>query len=186
MLIDLVDPIGSNFIKDFPALNGVNLDRIDTYAKNSGIASSLRTYTPIFNSVSGTPSIGTGGSATLRGYYYEIFDQVITWGEMRFGSSGVNAGSGIWTMSLPSSVNNLIGVFNGTGAAPVVGTASIWNGGTVNSRQSATSELRDYDQLQFGIRMNGGGTGREIMHNNPFAWAAGDGLTWFARYMRQN
>lgn len=126
MGILLTDPAGSNFIKDFPAVNAANLDKIDAYANASLVTHPLKQYTPLFTATTANPTIGTGGPAVLRAFYYEIFDQIYTWGEFRFGTTSPSSGTGTWIMSLPFTAKSIIGPSTTSGAAPVIGVGSIW------------------------------------------------------------
>src|SRR5215213_3743947 len=107
MVLSLLTPTGPNFIKDFPAANVVNLDRIDDYAAPSLTTHPLQTYTPVLTAATANPVLGVGG--IIRGYFYEIFDQIYTWGEFRFGTSGISNGTSTWMVSLPFSAKANIG-----------------------------------------------------------------------------
>ncbi len=185
MLLPLIDPLGSNFLKDFPAQNSVNLDLIDDYARASLTSHPLVPYTPVLTASVSNPIVGTGGPAVLRAFYYEIFDQVFLWGEFRFGTTGGSGGNGTWGMSLPFPVANLIGFGTNLASRPVIGSGSIWSNATPANRQPVTVQCRTATEIQFGIRINGATGQREVSHNNPFAWANSDGLNWYAHYQRE-
>jgi hypothetical protein len=184
MGISLITPVGSNFLKDFPSHNTVNLDRIDAYANASLISHPLKGYTPLFTAVTTNPVIGTGGSPVLRAFYYEIFDQIYTWGELRFGSSGASFGIGNWMMSLPFNAVSNVGFSTSTGNAPVIGTGMVYPFSTTATRQPVTVHLRTANTIMFGIRINSGAASRAITNVDPIAWAVSDGLSWNARFQR--
>lgn len=183
MGIELITPGASNFLKDFPSQNAVNMDRIDDYAGPSLISHPLQSYTPILDSTFIAPSMGSGGSAVNRAYFYEIFDYIYVWGEFRFGSSGMSVGGGIYTMTLPFRMESIVGITNNPGNTPVIGTGSVWANASA-SRQSLTVHPRTNTTIMFAVRMNSGMPNRELSHNVPLAWAAGEGWTWNARYQR--
>lgn len=190
MVLSLVDPTGSNFIKDWPAQNAINCDRIDAYANSCLITHPLKTYTPIFRGTT-NPSIGTGGSATLKGYYYEIFDEIYTWGEVRFGTTGVSFGTGTWYITMPFNIKTGIGPF--TSASPIaanilLGSAYINDNDTVTNRQPAnllmaTDSNGVYSNLA-SIVTREGNTTREANALTPFTWAINDGFSWSAKFQR--
>jgi hypothetical protein len=184
MLLPLVTPVGSNFIKDFPNQNEVNVGLIDAYSRASLTTHPLPSYSPIFSTPAGSPAVGTGGPAVLRAFYYEIFDQVHVWGEFRFGTSGANSGSGIWSMSLPFPALNTTGIGSDIGARPVIGAGSIWCEVTPANRQPVTVHLASTTTLQFSVKLASGAAQREIVHNAPILWAPQDGLNWYACYQR--
>lgn len=183
-LITLLSPVGANFLKDFPAQNAVNCDRIDAYANSCLTSDPLKTYTPIFTASTANPTIGTGGPAVLRAYYYEIFDQIYTWGEFRFGTTGAFAGTGTWSMTLPFNALCNIGIGANIGLMPVIGAGSIWVQSTAANRQPVTVHLKSTSEMQFSVKLNSGAAQREITGNAPVAWAPQDGLHWYAHYQR--
>lgn len=184
MGVSLITPAGSNFIKDFPAQNAVNLDAIDAYANASLITHPLKSFTPIFTATSANPVIGTGGPAVLRAFYYEIFDQIYMWGEFRFGTTSPSSGTGVWIMSLPFNAKSNIGVSTTLGSAPVIGNGSIWCNSTAANRQPVSVHLRSANSIMFGARINTSGASRELTGNFPIAWAPQDGMSWTARFQR--
>lgn len=184
MGVSLVTTQSSDFIKDFPAQWATNANAIDAYANSSLTTHGLKSYTPIFTATVSNPVIGTGGGAVLRAYYYEIFDQIYTWGEFRFGTSGPTSGSGIWIMSLPFAANTTISPSTVIGAAPIIGEGSVWCNLTAGNRQPMSVHLRSSTTMMFGGRINAGGASREFTNTFPIAWAVQDGLSWSARYQR--
>lgn len=184
MLLPLITPTNTNFMKDFPAQNTVNCDLIDAYARACLTTHSLKPYIPIFKASVSDPVIGTGGGASLKAFYYEIFDQVYTWGEFRFGTSSPSSGSGIWSMSLPFPALNAIGIGSNSGTMPLIGTATIWCQATPANRQPANVHLKSSTEVQFSARLNSGAAQTELTHNAPIPWAPQDGLTWNASYQR--
>lgn len=183
MPIELIIPTASNFIKDWPAQNAINCDRIDDYAGPCTIVHGLTAYQPRLTTPFVNPSIGTGGSAVNRGYYYRIFDQIYVWGEFRFGSSGMNVGGGVYYISLPFQVKSNLPITNTTGLTPVVGTATAFTN-AVGNRQSLTVHLATPTDVMFSVRINSGMVNREVAHNVPVAWVPGEGISWNAKFQR--
>ncbi len=183
-LLPIINPVGSDFLKDFPAQNAVNMNLFDAYANSCLTTHPLKSYTPIFTVSTANPVIGTGGPAVLRAVYYEIFDQIYTWGEFRFGTTGASSGNGTWGMSLPFTAKANMSIGGNSGFMPIIGLGSIWCQGTAANRQPVTVHLRDTTTLQFTVKLNSGAAQRELTHNAPIAWAPQDGLNWFAHFQR--
>lgn len=186
MVLSLVDPLGSNFLKDWPGQNAVNCDQIDDFAGAQCLRTHLLgTYTPILSATTTAPTLGTGNN--ISGYYYKIFDQIWTWGHFRFGS-GFNAGSGVYTITLPFKAKTLIPITVNLGGTPIVGNANIWDDSSsgIGGRQPASVQLRTDQTIMFGIRMNSGALAREVTNTVPFTWAVDDGIKWMARYQRDS
>lgn len=182
MPLSLVTAVGSNFLKDFPSQNAVNCDAIDAFAGPCLTSDSLQSYTPILTAVTTNPTLGTAGF--IRGFYYQIWDQIWTWGEFRFGTASINAGSGIYMVTLPFEANTLLGASVSLGAAPVVGNGLVWDNDAAGGRRPITSNLRTSTQLMFGVPMDLGLANREVQHNSPITWAINDGIIWSAKYQR--
>ncbi|MFY3741629.1 MAG: hypothetical protein HMLIMOIP_002087 [Candidatus Nitrosomirales archaeon] len=183
MVLALVTPTGPNFIKDWPSQNEVNCDLIDAYAGPCLISQPLQTYVPVLSATITPPTLGAGN--IIQGYYYRIFDQIFTWGHFRYGT-GFNAGSGIYTITLPFKVKNLIALDTALANTPIVGNGHVWDesNALAGGRQPVTCQLRTNQILMFGIRMNSGAAAREVSNTIPITWAVDDGLKWFARYQR--
>ena len=182
MTVSLITPGSSNFIKDWPGQNAHNMDEIDEYAGPCLTSHPLQSYTPILKADTTDPVLGTNGF--IRGHYYTIFDQVYTWGEFRFGTAGINAGMGLYYVTLPFPVNNLLGYTNTPASAPIVGSASAFDADNNANRLPMTCHIRASNQLFFGLRFNSGFAFRELRETGYVPWAINDGATWFARYQR--
>jgi hypothetical protein len=180
MVLSLVTPTGPNFIKDFPAANTVNCNRIDSYAGPCLITNAMQSYTPLLTAPSNNPILGSGGF--IRGYYYQIFDQIYSWGEFRYGT-GLDTGLGVYTITLPFNVDNILGNNGSIGLAPVVGEGAIWHSSAAN-RFPLTVHLRSINTIIFGYKMGVGSPDRELTNNDLVTFAAGDGVSWFARFKR--
>lgn len=184
MVLSLVTPQGSNFLKDFPGQNAVNLDRIDAYAGPCLTTQPLRSFTPGLISSSGSdPVLGTGGFN--KGFYYQIFDQVYAWGEFRFGTAGISAGGDIYIVTLPFSVKtNSHGASTIIGVAPVLGVGCVHDASSNAGRLPVTVHLRTATQLMFGVRMNSGLSNRELRSAGYITWDVNDGLSWSIRFQQ--
>lgn len=149
---------------------------LDTYQWYNGSAwvtlmqpGAWTSYTPTLTAVTTNPTLGTGSEATGR--YTQIGKTVIATARFTFGTSGVNAGSGAYRISLPVSAETSTGLNFVTG--------SYW------ALDSSTNGVN------IGITMVGGtatdvrlfypatwpnGASVEMASTAPWTWAASDQL----------
>lgn len=179
----LITPIDSNFIADFPGTHSVNSNNIDDYAGLCLTSHPLQTYTPQLTAITTSPTLGPG--AVQRGFFYEIFDQIYVWGEIRFGTSGINVGSGTYLINLPFNAKSNVGVSANLGSAPVIGNATLWDDSTSAGRYALVAHLRTANQMMFSIKYNSG-LGRVVSDTVPITWAVTDGIFFTARFQRQS
>jgi hypothetical protein len=185
MVLSLITPIGSNFLKDWPAQHGVTSDRIDDYAGPCLTSHQLTDYTAVLTASTTNPTPGTGSLMTAK--YYKIFDQIYTWGEFRFGAAGFNVGAGVYRISLPFKAKTLISTNNPFDSPIPVGTGQVYQVAADGNRQCVAVHLGSPDFLVFTVRMGTAGGSRGMGATIPFAWASGspgDGFQWSARYQR--
>lgn len=182
MVLSLITPQGSNFIKDFPGQNTVNLDRIDNYAGPCLRTQPVQSFTPSLTASTTAPNLGVGGFN--KGFFYEIFDQIYMWGEFRFGTSGFSAGSGIYTVQIPFDVQTTLGTSITPGNTPNVGNASLFDSSSNAGRLPMTVHLNTTNTLFFATKMNNGIGTRLLIDSGYITWAANDGVSWQARFQR--
>ncbi len=182
MVLSLISPASNTFLKDWPAYNQANCQEIDTYAGPCLTTHGLQSYVPGFTAITTPTNLGSGGS--IIGYYYKIFDQIWTWGQLRFGTTGSSSGAGAWVVSLPFAASNLLGFSTNIGEAPIVGTGYYYDDGSVTTRFPVSVHLRTSTQMMFGFRMGTAVASREVAQAIPVPVDPLDGLSWFARYQR--
>lgn len=183
MTLSLITPAGINFIKDFPFQNAENCNGIDDYAGPCLTSHPLTEYTPQLRATTTNPTLGPDGF--IRGFYYRIFDQIFTWGEFRFGTSGTSAGSGFWHISLPFNADSIIGSNVTPARAVIVGNGLVWDDSADSGRWPIICHLRTNDSIQFTHKMNSGKASEIVSAAGiPIPWTANDGLMWYARYKR--
>lgn len=174
-------PAPNAFMKDFPGTHGKNMDDLDAFANTCLTTHPLKSYTPVLGSPGTPPTLG--GAGFIRGFYYQIFDQIYAWGEFRF-ASGFTTGNSGYTISLPVAANSLIGASTDIGSAPGIGNGLVMDASADSGRQQVIAKLRTDMTLMFGVRMNSGASAREVRFDGPITWADGDGLSWSVRYKR--
>ncbi len=182
MALNLVQTLGSNFMKDYPGQNATNCDLEDAYANASLTTHPLKTFSPPLTASTTDPVLGTGGFSTAR--YYEIFDQIYIWGEWRFGTASINVGSGIYILTLPFTVRSLLGPNATLDKSPIVGSGTLFDASANAGRLPVTVHLRATNQIYFGIRMNSGSGNRELRNSGYLTWDINDGVSWNARFQR--
>jgi hypothetical protein len=178
-MVDLISPVGSDFLKNWPAQNAINSELLDAYAGPYAIQS----YVPVLSATTTPPVLGTT-NAFIVGFYYRLFDQIFTWGEFRFGT-GFNKGSGTYTISLPFEANSLIAANTGTGGGPTIGEGQVYDDSLASARQPVGVQLRTSTTIQFTMHHDTGFANRAVDGlDNPITWAALDSIQWTARYQR--
>lgn len=181
MGIDLTAPVASDFIKNWPAQNANNCDKIDAYAGDTCLTTHpIGTYIPQLTGGSSNPSLGAG---EIAGYYYSIFDQIYCWGHFKFGS-GFSAGGGDYIISLPFKVKTLIPISANIARTPIIGNAILWDDSLATARQPLTCQLRSTTTIEFGTRKTTAATNILVSSSYPITWAINDGIKWFARFQR--
>jgi hypothetical protein len=185
MVLNLESPVGSNFLKDWPGQNAINSDDIDNFAGPCLVTHPIQTYVPNLTSSGTQPVLGPGG--TLVGKYYKIFDQVWTWGEFRFGTTGATPGTGAFRISLPFKAKTNISAGNPYTVPIAVGSGRVFSVLTDANRQAVAVQLGSPDYLVFSVKMATGGATRLVGLNVPITWSGatpGDGMMWSCRYQR--
>lgn len=175
----LISPAGSDFIKDWPGQNTINCDRLDAFANQSALGNALPFFVPTLKGSVTDPVLGTGG--VNRAYFYRIFDEIYIWGEWRWGTSGTNFGSGIYTLTLPFTVDTQFTPNAALGSTPIVGSGFTWDQSGNSGRQSISVHLINNNQLMFAVRLNSGLSNREVRDVFSVAWANQDGVSYTAR-----
>jgi hypothetical protein len=132
------------------------------------------TYTPALTAATTNPTLGSG--STQNGYYTALGDLlVVAWFDIRFGTSGVNAGSGNYSISLPFEAH----ANHGTSFIPS-GVVSLFDNSTAANRTQAVPLPVAGDTTATMFADNGSA----VSNSNPFTWAASDRIRGFVAYMR--
>jgi hypothetical protein len=131
-------------------------------AATPGIAwkSSWTSYTPALTASPTSPTLGSG--STVVGSWFRVGKHVVVRGSITFGSSGVNAGSGNYFLSLPF-----------TAAGNWIGFAWVFDNSTGEGRLAAIRS----DGLMWG-----NGAFAALSNSNPWTWAASDQIQFNLSY----
>jgi hypothetical protein len=125
------------------------------------------TYVPVLTASTTNPTLGTGGSQA--GWWQRVGDLIIGGATIRFGTSGIAAGSGTYFCSLPFPADTTFMVAAlGAGLSSALGSAccrdnSVPNASDGNCYLADTADkvyMRTSDGLVTGVF--------------PFTWAASD------------
>lgn len=133
-------------------------------------------FTPVFQTDSGSPAIGTGGGASAAGRYKQIGKMVHYRGRIQFGSSGFSAGTGSWYITLPVAAR--------ADTAPDIRTLGV----TYMRDDSASGNYNGFCQINPSLN-----AGRLILFSSaspsvaisgtvPFTWANPDHISWNITY----
>ena len=182
MVLSLVSPVGANFIKDWSGQNTINCDLIDAYAGQSVIGFGLTGYTPSLSATTTAPTLGTGGF--IRGYYYRIWDQIYSWGEFRFGTTGMNVGNGNYGISLPLAADvGVVGASPNSGSGAAIGNGLLWDASANSGKRPLLVQLKDSVTIEFYHPVGDAGL-NHVYSGSPVTWTNGDGISWFVQYKR--
>lgn len=142
-------------------------------SKLQALGSELQTYTPALTAVTTDPTLGSGSSA--EGMWAQLGPLVYVVWTIQFGSSGTNAGSGVYRVSLPVDVApgplDEVSIGSGRCNDANVGTDL---GSSIFHAQMAPG-LPDRFQMYVEEAV-------AVSSSNPWAWAASDRLSGFCLY----
>ena len=131
-------------------------------------------YTPVLTAATTNPTLGTG--STQSGYYSQIGKFVFYRFYIAFGTSGTNAGSGSYRISLP------VNAATTGGAGPTtLGSLFIFDSSTSNAYTGLMGNVSNATYLS-DIYYAQGAALAAVSHNTPFAWAASDQIRGFIVY----
>lgn len=141
---------------------------VETQAGGGSGTGAWNSYTPALTAATTNPTLGTGASAT--GTYIQIGKTVHFRAVIKFGTSGVAAGSGTYQISLPVT------------AAAFLSPADRIGGADLNDNSAGAAyigSLSPVDTSKVSLRVHGAGT---ATHAVPFAWAASDQIVVWGTY----
>lgn len=128
-------------------------------------------YTPSLTAVTTNPTLGSGSGAT--GYYIQIGKLVVVRLQITFGTSGVNAGSGAYRVSLP--VTNKLN-------SELSGTVFLFDSSTGAGTHVASAA---YDAVSGSAALFYAPTTTtfaNVSNSAPWTWAASDQIRCFLMY----
>lgn len=136
-------------------------------------------YTPALTATTTSPTLGSGSVVAGRYYQDPITGMVDVNIRITFGTSGTNAGSGTYLVSLPIAIDRLTtGTTLGTG--DVVGSGMIRDDSAV---ATGSRQVTCYSSSTTTVTMGlGDGTSSAVASAAPFAWAASDSISLCLRY----
>lgn len=123
-----------------------------------------QTYEPALTAVTTNPTLGSGSAAV--GAYWRIGNLIFANITIKFGSSGVNAGSGNYAVSLPVA------------AAASTSSATNFLLGTCAMRDDSTANYAE-NSVMYGTSTTvvfRGASPNVVTHSTPWAWAALDSI----------
>ena len=138
-------------------------------------------YTPVLEAGTTDPTLGTGSTQIGRYYVEPISGWVRGQAKIRFGTTGTDAGSGIYLISLPTEINPFT-------TNQLLGFADVIGWGVVRDDSSAVTGPRLVVLHYWSASGSSDGTGQAYMaicdgtndvvqHNRPFSWAASDAIS---------
>ena len=146
---------------------GTTSGQVLTAATLNTIGAAWETWTPALTASTTNPTLGTGSTATGR--YGRINKTVFGNCRIFFGTSGTNAGSGFYFVSLPVTAQG-VGVVAGSGYVYDASTGLVRH---VSIAIDSTSRVALYLENQ---------TNYAVSSTNPWTWAASDQIQFSFEY----
>jgi hypothetical protein len=134
----------------------------------------LQTYTPALTAPTTNPTLGSGSSVVGR--YVRGGRMVTVWVRIGFGSSGVSAGSGQYTVSLPVAASTIT-ASSSNGSGQAIGFGHIRDDGSTSNNTVISVNLTTATTVRFVVAPGGA-----VSESNPISWAANDVITFQACY----
>ena len=126
-------------------------------------------YTPALTAATTNPTLGTG--SVVAGHWLQIGKLVVAWGSISFGSSGTNAGSGEYWISLPATAIST--------SPRVMGTVTLYDS------SSSTFKIGNAYYISttvFRITNENVAGSVTVSEAAPWAWGASDALIFQLMY----
>jgi hypothetical protein len=154
---------------------------VDAAVAAIDLDATLDTYTPTLTASSSNPNLGSGGDFLQSGAYaVDPAGWCDGYARLRFGSTGMNPGSGLYNILLPLPAD-LTFHYVGT-----VGTSDSIGEGMIRDNDAASTNSQPvipylYDGTHVALMS---ARGYAVQHNTPFGanWAPGDAINIHFRY----
>ena len=146
---------------------GTTSGQVLTAATLNTIGAAWETWTPALTASTTNPTLGTGSSATGR--YGRINKTVYGNCRIIFGSSGTNAGSGFYFVSLPITAQ---------ASSVVAGSGYVYDASTGLVRHVSIA-LDSTTRVSLYLE---NATNYAVSSTNPWAWAASDQIQFSFEY----
>jgi hypothetical protein len=140
----------------------------------SSLSTPFAAYSNALTASTTNPTLGSGGSITS--YYLALGKLVFFYGQVVFGTSGVNAGSGYYEIVLPVAAKGNLGNLSMGLAEGYHNSTGVVSVATVNILGGAGSTT--------GVFLVNGTPGL-YENNNPWVWAANDTIQFSGFYESQ-
>jgi hypothetical protein len=131
------------------------------------------TYVPALTAQTTNPTLGTGGVAT--GVWQRNGHLITGWAFIRFGTSGTNAGSGAYFVSLPFPADTSTMLTSTGTLSTAMGTGYLRdNSAETTGDRQVISALRTADTVHLLVL---DGTNIFVTNSGPFAWTVSDAIS---------
>ncbi len=149
-----------------PAVGGaITATQGDILANNwLTIGGAWTPYTPVLTATTTNPTLGSGG--TITGRYMQIGKTVMGWATITFGSSGTNAGSGLYRVTVPAT---------GLAGQNFIGDGRLMCAGVATRLQVLAGVSAGVVGLRYYTTAVGG-TNQDVTNTTPGAWTINDSI----------
>lgn len=174
--LSLIKPDLSEPIPNWATQNESNCDTIDAF-----FSYTETDYSPTWTGTGGNPSLGSGGS--ISGRWASLWPKLIRVEiQIDCGGAGFDAGSGVYELTTPSTMNAVMDASESAVRGFIIGTAICID---INSNSnSCTMAVRARSSTTIGGILELGATGGSTWGNSsPFSWAQDDRISLYFVYL---
>lgn len=133
------------------------------WAPAAGLPGAWSSYTPALTAATTNPTLGSGSG--VSGVYQQIGKLVVVQLKIQFGTSGVNAGSGLYSISVP-----VTGASYGGVGYPALGSAGFIDDASSGARKMVACFFDSTNRDKIDLTTEGG----NVTNSAPWTWAASD------------
>lgn len=153
----------------------MNTFQRDNFDATLPYGTTWQTYTPQLTATTTNPTLGSG--SVQQGTYYRVGKLVAVHVFIKFGTSGVSAGSGTYEVSLPVSMD----LTNITTLAVPAGASAVGSGHIRDdSASGGNNDLMAGARSSTTVRMHA--NGQNVGDATPIVWAASDSIALMLSY----
>lgn len=165
-------PFGPSQIQALATAADTTVKAIDV--RVAALETAMVSYSVTWTATSGSPTVGTGGSAAKVGYYRQSGKDVDAEIGIVFGTSGISSGTGAWNFSLPVTARVKASINN-----PIVGR---WTVVDTSTGDRYEGDIHNPNSTTVQCAYGTAPVSASLAVNVPMAYAAGDTVTLKFRY----
>lgn len=163
---------GNDPVSNWPAINGINTDSLDSLFSSNGVQS----YQPNLDHSTGSPNLGSTGQ--LIGRFYKLLDIYFFWIIIEVSGTGINMGTGTLRPTLP--VDAASAYRRGNSGSTIGGGISLQSTGL--NRQIITTKLSSAAENVVFMTTHKDSVNWTVTGDSPGAFTDGTRVELWGRY----